>query len=132
VAIPRPSAVGLHRAGLAGYVLGGLAPVAILVAVYAAHGGLDLLYLSTVTVALSYAFGQKSAWTIARELLSHLANPREMGLWSMRLFWIIAAVSALPALAIFERGAGRHDLRRLALLAATVSVAVGISILIGG
>ncbi len=132
VAIWRGPALGLRRDGLVGYVIGGLAPVLLLVAIYAAQGRLDVLYLSTVTVPLSYALGQLPALIIAKSLVAKMINPAEVGIWGLRVLCVVSAIGTLAGLSLLSRRETRHDLRRLFLSAAVVLVATAVSILVGG
>lgn len=124
-------AMGLRRNGLIGYVAGGLVPVAVLASIYAAAGKLDIFYLSTVTVPISYALGQQSAWQVFRGLLERFLRPNEAGLEGLRIFWGITLVCGLSGLVAFVRG-GREDMRRLFLFGTVVLVATGVSIVVGG
>ncbi|MEM9435406.1 MAG: hypothetical protein AAGA15_00075 [Pseudomonadota bacterium] len=79
---------GGTRGALAGYVLAGLAPVAGLVAVYSAMGGLEMLRIATIEVPLAYAGAQASP---GEALARHgalwaertLARPWQFGLFSL-------------------------------------------------
>lgn len=64
----RFSGLRLNRFGVLGLALGGLPPVLVLVGIYAAHGALDTLVLSTVTVPLIYSAGQLSMLDAAGRL----------------------------------------------------------------
>ena len=91
-AVPRPAVVA--------YTVGGLVPLAGLIAIYAADGHLDLLRLGLIDVAVSYAAEQKGPVAnfqgLLRNWVSTAATDPEL----------IAAFALLPALALLGAAVG--------------------------
>jgi 4-amino-4-deoxy-L-arabinose transferase-like glycosyltransferase len=126
VALVRPAAMGLPRLGLVGFVLGGLAPVLLLVAVYAAAGGLGDLLVATIAVPASYAAGQQGVAATAAQIIRHVLAPVSVFEGGFELVLGLAAVLAVVA------NRRRLWFDREGWLLLTVLVAVLLSMVAGG
>ena len=78
-------ASGFRRWAIIPYTLAGLLPLAVFVALYAAHGAIDTFWLSTVEVALHFSGEQQS---LISGFSRHFAAWRQWILWDPEIFGI--------------------------------------------
>ena len=118
----------LYRAGLMGYLVGGLLPVGILVAAYAAEGALSSLYLATVIVPASYAYAQGGVASVLAQFANGLA-----GIFADHLVWtalflvLLALALGVILFALARRWTtlpARRDLVVIVVMAATVLLSI--------